>query len=134
MVVDSLARSSSGIQPFICADTTLSIWGHGDEIYLAGMLDVELGMLIQNWKKQNPSLKTVDLITCNAQHNSQPLSGYATRVTKFVEFDYKDITIKALPAGQYKDDYSILWANAHTKTFCYITAPTNVTFDFANNR
>jgi hypothetical protein len=129
-----LARSNSGIQPVTCADLTLSIWGHGNEIMLAGMLDVELGVLIQNWKRKNPSLKTVELITCNAQHNSQPLSGYAKRVAKFVERNYKDITIKALPAGQFTDDYSILWANANTKTFCYITAPSKETFDFANKR
>lgn len=132
--VASLARSNEGIQPLASADATLTVWGHGDATLFSEMLDVEFGVLIKNWKLRNSNLKTVELVTCDAQHNSVPLAGYATRVAKFVQDTYKDIAIKALPIGQHKDDRSILWANAGTGTFCYITAPSQQTFDHANQR
>lgn len=132
--VANLPRSSNGIEPLKSTDVTLTVWGHGNETHFSEMLDVEFGTLIQSWKKQNPSLKTVELVTCNAQHNAQPLAGYASRVAKFVERVYQDITIKALPKGEHSDDFSILWANAGTKTYCYITAPSQVTLNHANQR
>ncbi len=133
--VASLARSSDGIVPIVSGDAILTVWGHsGDATKFAEMLDVEFGVLIQAWKKKNPSLKSVELITCDAQHNMVPLAGYAKRVAKFVEEKYKDIAIKALPVGQHPDDQSILWANAGTRTYCYITAPSQATFDHANQR
>ncbi|WP_345980906.1 hypothetical protein [Sulfurimonas sp. HSL3-2] len=133
--VASLARSSDGIVPVESADAILTVWGHsGDATKFSEMLDVEFGVLIQAWKKKNPSLKSVELITCDAQHNTVPLAGYAKRVAKFVEEKYKDITIKALPVGQNPDDRSILWANAGTRTFCYITSPSQETFNHANQR
>ncbi|WP_440874952.1 hypothetical protein [Thalassotalea sp. PLHSN55] len=134
MAEASLARSNKGIQPVVCVDATLTVWGHGGATKFSDMLDVEFGVLIQNWKKQNPSLKTVELVTCDAQHNIIPLAGYAMRVAKYVDRDYKDIVIKALPVGQHSDDRSVLWANAVTSTFCYLTAPSQVTFDSANQR
>lgn len=132
--VASLARSSDGIVPVTSGDATLTVWGHGDATHFSEMLDVEFGVLIKAWKKKNPSLKSVELVTCDAQHQMVPLAGYAKRVAKFVEESYKDITIKALPIGQHPDDQSILWASAGTRTFCYITAPSQETFDHANQR
>lgn len=132
--LDSLPRGSGGIQAIKNGDATLTIWGHGDETTLAELMDVELGALIQAWRALNPSLKTVELVTCNAQHNQNPLAGYATRVAKFVERKYKDIAVKALPKGQHPDDFSILWASERTATFCYLTAPSQATFDHANQR
>ncbi|WP_256079638.1 hypothetical protein [Massilia sp. YIM B04103] len=131
----SLEYLSDGIQPVRCSDSTLSIWGHGDAISLAEMLDVELGKLIHSWRKLNPELHTVELVTCDAQHNQQPLAGYARRVASFVEREYQDVTIKALPRGQHSDDYSVLWAsNATRVTFCYITAPSKATLAHASAR
>lgn len=34
MAATSLPRSSDGIQPVKCVDSTLSIWGHGDQTQL----------------------------------------------------------------------------------------------------
>lgn len=132
--VANLPRSNNGIEALKSDDEILSVWGHGDATHFSEMVDVEFGVLIKAWKKKNPSLKCVELITCDAQHHMIPLAGYAKRIAKFVEETYKDITIKALPVGQHSDDRSILWAHAGTKTFCYITAPSKVTFDHANNR
>lgn len=132
--VANLARSNEGIQPVRCGDGTLTIWGHGNETSLAEMLDVELGALIHAWRAMNPALRTVELVTCNAQHNQEPLAGYARRVAAFVERKYKDVTIKALPRGQHADDHSILWAtNGNPVTFCYITAPSARTLTYASD-
>ncbi|MBN3809169.1 hypothetical protein [Paraburkholderia sp. Ac-20347] len=130
--IAGLSVSSEGIQAPACSDATLTIWGHGDETSLAELLDVQMGQLIQNWRTRNSALKTVELVTCNAQHNQNPLAGYATRVAKFVERKYRDVVVKALPKGQYADDYSILWAAPNPPAFCYITAPSKTTFDHAN--
>lgn len=132
--IGSLPRSKDGIAPLACADATLSIWGHGDATHFSEMLDVECGLLISNWKKKNVNLTTVELITCDAQHNVTPLAGYARRVQAFVNDQKAFVKIKALPAGQYADDRSILWANAGTATFCYLTAPSQAAFDRANQR
>ena len=132
--IADLPQSSNGIEAIDSSDTTLSIWGHGGSTSFCDLKDVELGLLIQNWKKRNSSLKKVELITCDAQHNAQPLSGFAERAAKYVARDYKDVTFFALPKGQYDDDRSILWANTGTKTFCYISAPSSTTFDHANQR
>jgi hypothetical protein len=132
--VANLPRSNQGIEPLTSGDATLSVWGHGDAEHFSEMIDVEFGALICAWKKKNASLKTVELITCDAQHNTVPLSGYAKRVAKFVQRTYSDITIKALPVGIHTDDRSILWASAGTATFCYLTGPDQTTFDHANRR
>lgn len=132
--ISSLSISNEGTQPLTCADATLTVWGHGNSDYFSEMLDVEFGVLIKNWKKKNPALKIVELITCDAQHNIVPLAGYAMRVAKFIQDVHKDIVVKALPVGQHPDDRSILWANSGTRTFCYLTAPSQETLDHANQR
>ncbi|MEM9339671.1 MAG: hypothetical protein AAGA66_13130 [Bacteroidota bacterium] len=134
--VANLSRSSSGIEPINSVDSTLTVWGHGNAEVFSEMLDVEFGKLIKAWKKLNPQLKVVELVTCDAQHHLKPLAGYAKRVARFIKEDHNcnDVKIKALPVGQHQDDRSILWASAGTKTFCYITAPSRETFDHANQR
>lgn len=132
--IKDLPRGDEGIGALACADKTLTVWGHGGSTDFSEMMDVEFGLLIRNWKKANPSLDTVEIVTCDARHNADPLSGYATRVMKFVQETNEDIHIRALPVGIHKDDKSILWANAGTSSFCYITAPGTETFDYANKR
>lgn len=132
--VANLARSNEGIVPLASTDETLTVWGHGNATHFSEMLDVEFGVLVKAWKKKNPKLKTVELVTCDAQHNVYPLAGFAKRVMQYVKASYSDITFKALPVGQHTDDRSILWASSGTSTFCYITAPSDVTFDHANLR
>jgi hypothetical protein len=132
--LSGLSRGSHGIEPITCGDSTLSIWGHGGPERFAEMLDVECGLLINNWKSRNPGLKTVELITCDAQHHLIPLAGFARRVLAFTTDKQANIEIKAMPFGRHADDRSILWASAGTSTFCYITAHSQETFDHANQR
>ncbi len=132
--ISSLSRGSEGITASVSDDATLSIWGHGDATHFSEMMDVECGLLICNWKAKNKNLKNVELITCDAQHNIIPLAGYARRVLAFITDRKVSVSIKAMPVGQHADDCSILWANAVTATFSYITAPSQQTFAFANQR
>ncbi|MDJ0716832.1 MAG: hypothetical protein QNJ54_21895 [Prochloraceae cyanobacterium] len=134
MALANLPQTKEGIQPLKSKDATLTVWGHGNANKFCEMYDSEFGVIIKAWKKQNQSLKTVELVTCDAQHNIKSyLAGYASRVAKFVQQDYKDVTIKALPVGQHSEDKSILWASADTSTFCYLTAPSEETFNNAKN-
>ncbi|MEZ4453158.1 MAG: hypothetical protein R3B09_27095 [Nannocystaceae bacterium] len=130
----NLSRSNEGIQPPNCSDETLTFWGHGDAKEFCELVDIELCLLVRNWKRSKSTLKTVELVTCDAQHNMQPLGGYARRVAQYMQANKIAVTIKALPRGQHSDDESILWANAGTRTLCYITAPSQRTLDHANNR
>lgn len=132
--LSGLSVSNEGVQAPTSADATLSIWGHGGAERFAELLDVECARLICNWKAKNPQLATVELITCDAQHHLVPLAGFAKRVAAFIADKKLAVTIKALPVGQHSDDRSVLAANAGTATFCYITAPSQTTFDHALQR
>ncbi len=123
--------AGKGIQSIRCPDSTLTIWGHGDAKTFCELSNAEFGVLLKNWKKLNPELKIVEIVTCNARHNADPFSSYAVTVAKFVRETYPDVAIRALPIGQNRNDHSILYANAVTGTFCYITAGSQEAFDEA---
>lgn len=134
MDLATLKQESEELSAVSCADATLTVWGHGNAATFCKMSNAEFGQFIKNWKELNPGLKCVEIVTCDARHNDDPFAGYAASVTRFVHESYKDIVIKALPLGQHRNDCSILWANATTATFCYITAPSKATLLHANQR
>jgi hypothetical protein len=119
------AKSLPLAAPPASNDATLTIWGHGDANSLAGMSDAQLVQLIVAWKTKNEALKTVEIVTCDARHNQDPagLDGYAKRVATLLKDNKINVTVKALPQGQNSTDWSILWANSGSGTFCYITSP-----------
>lgn len=125
--LELLAQSNDGIGALSCSDKTLTIWGHGGPEDFCGLIDIECVVLIKNWKKANSALKTVELVTCDAQHAARPTVGYGRRVAAAVQDTYRDIVVKAMPVGQSSDDQSILFAAASTATYCYITARSDVT-------
>lgn len=129
--LDQLPRSSEGIGALSCTDATLTIWGHGGPESFCDLIDIECAVLIKNWKKANSELKTVEFVTCDAQHNIQPMVGYARRVAAAVQDTYSDIVCKAMPIGPSSDDRSILCAATGTDSYCYITAPSETTFNNA---
>lgn len=130
-----LGNGPEGTAAVRCADKTLTVWGHGDANTFAELSNGEFGQLIRNWKKLNTQLKTVEIITCDARHNDDPFSGYASSVAKFVRDTCgEEVVVKALPVGQHKTDCSILWANVGTASFCYITAPSDEALEYANQR
>ena len=107
---------------------TLIFWGHGDMLRLCGLLAPDVTKLIAAWKKLNPGLKTVEIITCNARHASVGSDPLAAQIKRGLTAGFlsatRSIVVKALPVnvGGKHEAYSILLANAPNKTWCYVTA------------
>jgi hypothetical protein len=114
--------------------TTLSAWGHGNADMFCEMSSDKFVELILAWKQLNPELKTVEIFCCDARHNAkgEAQGPYAKRVAAGVRKKYRDLTIKALPIGQAKDDSSTLLVVVSPPTFCYITAPNKLILDRAS--
>ena len=114
---------------------TLVLWGHGTSVSLCDLGTDAMADLIQRWRKLNSSLQSIDIVTCNARH-------YAPQGTKQVEFNdsyvnrlkvalksrgraTRKLTMRALPitvTGE-RNAWSILLAEAATKSWVYVTAP-----------
>jgi hypothetical protein len=117
-------------QAVLSALDTLIFWGHGEQNRLCGKSAMDLCRLIAEWKKLNPALKTVELITCNARHCDGARDPYANRVKHHVKWDLRirgtfELKVKALPVAVRGkvNAWSILLAHAPTMTWVYITAP-----------
>jgi|GEM_PF-5474131 len=54
---------------------TLAFWGHGDSYRLCGKTPRELHEVIKDWKKVNPGLNTVELITTTPSGGSVSFRG-----------------------------------------------------------
>jgi len=114
------------------ADATLTIWGHGGQAKFADLTSDQLVAYIKAWKKMNPTLKTVEIVTCDARHaQDDTYESFAKRVVTGLEGT--GIVVKGLPVGMTGDSYSILWAD-NKNGFCYITATTKARFDEVNPR
>jgi len=105
---------------------TLAFWGHGDSYRLCGKTPRELHELIKDWKKLNPGLNTVELITCNARHSTVG-DPYANQLKSGIGFrsSLRGMKIKALPTtvtGR-RNAWSILLAETSFNSWVYITAP-----------
>jgi hypothetical protein len=132
--LQNLSQSSNGIEALVCSDATLTVWGHGSDTKFSTLVTTEFCKLVENWKKKNNQLTTVEIVTCDARHHNDALFSYATSVAKYMAANKIAVAVKALPIGQYANDVSILWANTTTNTFCYITAPSAATLAQANAR
>jgi hypothetical protein len=105
---------------------TLAFWGHGDSQKLCGKTASELFAIIKQWKKLNPGLKTIEVITCNARHASAGDPFVNQLKSKFgILSGTQGMVIKALPltvTGK-TNAWSILLAEINYNSWCYITAP-----------
>lgn len=125
--VDSKVKISS-------SDQLLTVWGHGGQERFATLTEQAFVKTILAWKeKVQPRLTTVEIITCDAQHAQDGLlNSFGKRVANILKKAGANITVKALPLGQSNTSVSILWANARTNTFLYITAPDDTVLGQAN--
>ncbi len=112
--------------------TTLTLWGHGDNHHFCGKDASEIKKVIVGWKKVNPQLSTVEIITCNARHAPSGSSSFVNQLKNKLQAFFssthkltKKIAIKALPVsvGGKSNAFSILLADHTSKSWCYITAP-----------
>ena len=115
---------------------TLAFWGHGDSSKFCGLTAEDFTKKVMEWIKWNPTIKTVEIITCNSRHgtlDSKPTGGGEIE-RSWVE-SYTDqvkpklhkmgLTVKALPmgigsAGAHR--WSILRFSPTSNTWLYITA------------
>src|SRR5262249_43196913 len=107
---------------------TLIFWGHGEQNQMCGKPAMQLCRLIGQWKKLNPALKAVELITCNARHCNGVRDPFADRVKRHLRWDLRiwgtaALTVKALPVAVdgKANAFSILLAHVPTKSWVYIT-------------
>jgi hypothetical protein len=132
---EPITKGAKGIKA-PTAITKLTVWGHGDQVKFCNLSATEFTNFILAWKRLNPKLKTIEILTCDARHNAMAnrFGPFSNRVADNVSKKHRDLTIKALPIGQRKGDSSILWADPSSgkETFCYITAPNQTVLEEAN--
>lgn len=111
---------------------TITFWCHGDANQLCDISPSAMVTFLQRAKSLNSGLKTVEFITCNARHykpgNNGPTNSYAGSVKRGmsgITSSLRGITLKAMPLGATgkRDAWSILLAEATTKSWVYISAP-----------
>ena len=122
-LIDSKPSKKAGLD-------TLTFWGHGDPFKFCTKTADELAKIIKEWKKENSSLKTVELITCNARHFSTGASdSFANQLKSAMRSGIlsstRDIKVKGLPVGVTgaQNAWSILLADPNTKSWVYVSAP-----------
>ncbi|MDB5267504.1 MAG: hypothetical protein JWP58_544 [Hymenobacter sp.] len=94
-----------------CADSTLTIWGHGGPDSFADKTAPDLRGLIAAWKTRNPQLATVELITCDARHAEADRDSYTDKLMPLLIVGSKSlVAVKALPRGGSKATWSVLRA------------------------
>jgi hypothetical protein len=117
--VTSAPRTAAGLD-------TLAFWGHGDQYRLCGKTPQELFALIKEWKRLNPGLNTIELITCNARHTASGDSFANSLKAQFgILSGTSGMVVKALPVtvtGKM-NAWSILHAETVHNSWCYVTAP-----------
>jgi hypothetical protein len=114
---------------------TLTFWGHGDSSTFCGLNAKDFVGKDKEWKKWNPSIKTVEIITCNSRHGTELakrvngeietswVKSYTDQVTRGLK--KMKLTVKALPMGMghgSANRWSILKYSGTTATWLYITA------------
>ncbi|MBC8145834.1 MAG: hypothetical protein H7X80_09615 [bacterium] len=115
---------------------TLTFWGHGDASKFCGMTAMNFVAKVKEWMKWNPTIKTLEIVTCNSRHwtiDSRRLDD-GTIETSWVK-SYTDqvkpqlkklgLVVKALPMGMGNSGanrWSILKFSPTTNTWLYVTA------------
>lgn len=108
---------------------TLIFWGHGTESVMCTKAPQQMVSYIAEWKKLNPTLKTVELITCNARHASGNKDSYAGKIVSGLKAGFlsntRNLEVKALPVtvGGKNNAWSILLWETDSLSWVYITAP-----------
>jgi hypothetical protein len=107
---------------------SLVFWGHGDPSAFCSLNSTAFVDLVAEWKKQNPSLKTIEMLTCNARHKQFGYpDSYTEQVVMKLSKKHKDIKFKALPVAVTPSgntaDFSILKWHPGSATWAYVGAP-----------
>lgn len=115
---------------------TLTFWGHGDANRFCGLTAHDFVTKVKDWRKWNPTIATVEIITCNARHGTvetekRPNGAIETSWVKSFTDQVKPglkklgLVVKALPMGMGSAGahrWSILKWSPTTQTWLYVTA------------
>lgn len=114
---------------------TLVFWGHGASDAFCGMNSRDFLKKVQEWVKWNPTIKTIEIITCNSRHGTEQSVRVNGEIEKSWVKSYTDqvkpglrklkLTVKALPMGMGSSGanrWSILKYSGTTSTWMYVTA------------
>lgn len=116
--------------------TRLVFWGHGAPNDFCGFTPSGFADLLAGWKKENPTLQTVDMPTCNVRHydseNEAELGRSYVEALKpelvkrgLIGGPDGGLTIRTVPASARgaKDTMSKLFWDEPTATWVYATGP-----------
>lgn len=113
---------------------TLTFWGHGDAHSFCDLQADEFVKVVHEWKKLNKTLKTVEIITCNARHALGGSDSFTKQAVPKLRSKHSDIAVKAMPMGMGTAGeihvWSILLFSTETHTWCYVTAPGKADTEF----
>jgi len=109
------------------ADTTLTIWGHGGPDSFAELTAPALATFIRAWKTKNPTLNTVELVTCDARHSDDPNNrdSFTDKLLPLLIANSKVLVkVMTLRRGLSSTTRSELWATelAGSTGYYFITA------------
>ena len=108
--------------------TTISFWGHGDAASFCHKSPQEFLDVVSAWKKVNPQIDTVEMISCNLRHRqgTRPDS-YTTQVVTRLKRKHAGIVFKAFPVAVTKlgvpSENSILKWHPGSQTWAYVGTP-----------
>jgi hypothetical protein len=127
-----VAASGPAFDKRVLRIDTLTFWGHGDAHGFCGMRAAEFVAKVKEWRKWNPTIGTVEIITCNARHDTElPIGGGQTLWVKSFTDQAKPplqkagLVVKALPMGvgnARASRWSVLKFSGTTNTWLYVTA------------
>lgn len=112
--------------------TRMVLWGHGTADYFCGLRPETFIERIKGWQQANPTLETVEMITCNIRHIEHGTDSYTDKVVTALsrkpnrsvkKLQFRALPVCVTPTGQ-KCGYSILKWHPRSATWAYIGAPT----------
>jgi hypothetical protein len=109
---------------------TLTFWGHGTPGSLCGKNARSIVDIVKMWRSENPNISTVEVLTCNSRHAPGGVDPFVTQLRSQMGFMLRNVKIKSMPirmgpGGLHGD--SILFADYKTRTWCYVTTPSEGT-------
>ena len=119
----------------------LVFWGHGDTSKFCSLKPVDFVALEGEWRKKNPGLTTVEMLTCNARHKQTNTDSYTDQVVMALSRKpakaADKVKFRALPVASTHSgktcDWSILKWHPRSATWAYVAAPTRAVQNHEDN-
>lgn len=105
--------------------TSIVFWGHGDIKKFCNLTPDEFVALIYAWRKLNPGLNTVEMMTCNARHKQGGTTdSYTDQVLSKLNAKKSGIRLRGFPLLTTPTgntcQFSILKWHPSTATWAYV--------------